>query len=227
LLPTDEANQFALDNRYTAGTFNGVALPQSLAGSVLCHASLTNWCIAANKHLNSAERKERCARITGDLAVKTGEVLNAYFASNFVPQYVTPAYAQQCLNCHGANVLGNARIQENCNPCHGNPHSASSVQELGGSVSSFQLSQNYPNPFNPTTRIRFSLPQIEKVRLEVYDIQGNLVRSLVDYELYNAGNYEVEWDGRDNNGNKVASGIYFTKMHAGKFAQTKKMNLVK
>ncbi len=227
MLPTAEANQFALDNRYTAGSFNGVALPQSLAGSVLCHASLTNWCIAANKHFNSNERKERCARITGDLAAKTGEVLNSYFAGSFVPQYVTPAYAQQCLNCHGANVLGNVRTQENCEPCHGNPHSGTNIEEIGGPVSSFQLSQNFPNPFNPSTKIRFSLPQPEKVRLEIYDIQGNLIRSLVDYELYNAGNYETEWNGTDNFGNKVTSGIYFAKMQAGKFAQTKKMTLVK
>jgi len=92
---------------------------------------------------------------------------------------------------------------------------------------SFVLSQNYPNPFNPSTRIKFSLPQTEKVKLEVYDIQGNLIKSLVDYELYQPGNYEVTWDGSDNHGSCVASGIYFTKMQAGKFAQTKKMNLVK
>lgn len=226
-MPTNEANQFALDNRYTTGSFNGVALPQSLSGSVLCHASLTNWCRVANKHFNSNERKERCGRITGDVAVKTAEVLNAYFAGNFVPQFVTPAYAQQCLTCHGANVLGNVRMQESCQPCHGNPHPSSAHYELGGAATAFALNQNYPNPFNPSTKISFSIAKNEKVRLEVYDIQGNLIRSLIDSDSFNPGNYEVEWDGKDNFGNRVVSGIYFARMQAGSYMNTKKMNLIK
>lgn len=225
-LPTDQANLVATSGQYLVHNYDQ-DLPQNVSGSVLCHASVTEWCLLAQKKVSSAERKERCARITGDIAAKTVELLNAFFAGTFTPAYADPATVTACLSCHGSAMFNNVMTKMNCEPCHGNPHSASSVEELGGNVSSFQLSQNYPNPFNPTTRIRFSLPQVEKVRLEVYDIQGNLVRSLVDYELYNAGNYEVEWDGRDNNGNKVASGIYFTKMHAGKFAQTKKMNFIK
>lgn len=228
LMPTNEANQFALDNRYTTGTFNGVALPQSIAGSVLCHASLTNWCIEAGKHLNSADRKERCARITGDLAFKTGEVLNAYFAGAFVPQFVTPAYALQCLTCHGANVLGNVRTQESCEPCHGDPHSTSDVLTEGGlTPSKFELSQNYPNPFNPNTKIQFSIPSENKVALGIYDITGQEIKTLVDHDLMKSGNYSVDWDGTDNFGNKVTSGIYFARMISGQMQKTVKMNLVK
>ncbi|NWF88302.1 MAG: T9SS type A sorting domain-containing protein, partial [Ignavibacteriaceae bacterium] len=165
--------------------------------------------------------------ITGDVAAKTVEILNAFFAGTFTPTYADPATVTACLSCHGSAVFNNVMTKMNCEPCHGNPHAGTSVEEIGGPANSFKLSQNYPNPFNPSTKIQFSLPQTEKVRIEIYDIQGNLVKSLVDYELYNAGNYELEWNGTDNNGNKVSSGIYFTKMHAGKFAQTKKMNLVK
>jgi hypothetical protein len=228
MLPTDEANQFALDNRYTAGTFNGIALPQSIAGSVLCHASLTNWCVAANKKFKDPERKERCARITGDLAAKTAEVLNAYFAGTFTPTYVTPAYAQQCLSCHGAGALENARIQESCEPCHGDPHAPLDVISQGGGIpAKFNLSQNYPNPFNPNTKIQIALPSESKVALGVYDITGQEIKTLVNHDMMNAGNYIVEWDGTDNYGNKVTSGIYFAKMMIGQMQKTIKMNLLK
>jgi hypothetical protein len=228
LMPSDEANQFALDNKYTAGTFNGISLPQSVSGSVLCHASLTNWCIEANKKFNSADRKERCARITGDLAVKTGEVLNAYFAGTFVPEYVTPAYAQQCLTCHGAGVLENVRVQESCEPCHGNPHSPQNVITEGGGIpAKFELSQNYPNPFNPNTKIQFAIPNEGKVALGIHDITGQEIKKLIDHDLLHTGKYSVEWDGTDNFGNKVTSGIYFARMTVGQMQKTIKMNLLK
>ncbi len=227
-MPTDEANQFALDNKYTTGSFNGVAQPQSIASSVLCHASLTNWCIEADKHFNSSERKERCGRITGDIAVKTAEVLNAYSAGTFTPLFVTPAYAQQCLNCHGANVLGNVRIQEDCQPCHGDPHASSNiVYEDRLKPQKFELSQNYPNPFNPNTRINFSLPVEGKVEVGVYDITGQEIKKLVDHDFLSAGNYTAEWNGTDNFGNKVVSGIYFARMISGHSQKTIKMNLTK
>jgi len=226
LIPTDEANQFALDNRYTTGSFNGVELPQSISGSVLCHASLTNWCIESGKHLASAERKERCARITGDLAVKTGEVLNAYFAGTFTPQYVTPAYAQQCLTCHSA--LGNVRIQESCEPCHANAHSPQDVIPEGGAIpAKIELSQNYPNPFNPNTKIQFAIPNEGKVALSIYDITGQEIKTLIDHDLLHTGTYSVDWNGTDNYGNKVTSGIYFARMSVGQMQKTIKMNLVK
>ena len=225
-LPTDKANQVATSGQYLVHNYDQELL-QNISGSPLCHASVTEWCIAANKKVSDTERKERCARITGDVAVKTVEILNAFFAGTFTSTYTDPATVTACLSCHGSAVFNNVMTKMNCEPCHGNPHGASSVAEIGGSAASFKLSQNYPNPFNPSTKIQFSLPQTEKVKLEIYDIQGNLVKSLVDYDLYQAGNYEVMWDGKDNHGRQVSSGIYFAKMHAGKFAQTKKMNLVK
>ena len=90
----------------------------------------------------------------------------------------------------------------------------------------YSLSQNYPNPFNPTTAIKYSIPakmksQKSNVKLVVYDILGNEVAILVN-EIKNSGNYEVNF-----NANKLASGVYFYKLTAGYFTQTKKMILLK
>jgi hypothetical protein len=225
-LPSDTANNFATTGQYLVHNFDA-ELPQNVSGSPLCHPSVTEWCIVAQKKVSDVERKERCARIAGDCAAKAVEILNAYFAGTFVPTYVDPATLTACLSCHGSAGFNNVMTRMDCQPCHGDPHNPQAVEHLPGTSSSFELNQNYPNPFNPSTKIQFAIPEPEKVRLEVYDIQGKLIRTLVDYELYNAGKYEVNWDGMDNKGNRVASGVYFAKMQAGKFAHTKKMVMTK
>jgi hypothetical protein len=88
------------------------------------------------------------------------------------------------------------------------------------------LAQNYPNPFNPATRIEFGLSAPAHVSLRIYDAAGRLVRSLVNEER-RAARYEETWDGRDSNGRSVASGIYFYRLNAGTFEQTKKMALMR
>ncbi|KXK55917.1 MAG: peptidase S8/S53 subtilisin kexin sedolisin [Chlorobi bacterium OLB5] len=85
----------------------------------------------------------------------------------------------------------------------------------------FKLSQNYPNPFNPITKINYSLPRAVKVNIQVYDILGRLVKTLVN-ENKDAGNYEVQFDGTG-----LASGVYFYRIEAGEFKDSKKMVLVK
>lgn len=91
---------------------------------------------------------------------------------------------------------------------------------------SFRLYTNYPNPFNPTTTISYDLPQSLQVRLAVYNILGQRVVLLVD-DRQAAGHYEIAWDGRDGRGQSVASGMYFYKIEAGDFVQSKKMMLLK
>jgi hypothetical protein len=88
------------------------------------------------------------------------------------------------------------------------------------------LAQNFPNPFNPTTRIAFGLSASVRVSLRIYDAAGRLVRALVNEER-RAGRYEESWDGRDSNGRAIASGIYFYRLSAGSFVETKKMALLK
>jgi hypothetical protein len=97
----------------------------------------------------------------------------------------------------------------------------------------FSLSANYPNPFNPTTRIQFTVSSSQfavhsliPTTLKVYNVLGQLVKTLVD-EPKEAGTYEVTWDGKDENGYQVASGIYFYRLQAKDFVQTKKMVLMK
>jgi hypothetical protein len=90
----------------------------------------------------------------------------------------------------------------------------------------FSLSQNYPNPFNPQTEIRFSLGSMEKVDLEIYDILGRKVRTLV-HDQRNAGEYVVRWEGRNDSGLAVSSGVYFYRLNTGTFVQVKKMLLLR
>jgi flagellar hook assembly protein FlgD len=88
------------------------------------------------------------------------------------------------------------------------------------------LAQNYPNPFNPETTIRFSLKERQKVRLIIFDITDQRVRTLVDDEL-SVGEQAISWDGRDQYGKSVASGIYFYELAAGNQVERKKMTLVR
>lgn len=90
----------------------------------------------------------------------------------------------------------------------------------------YSLSQNYPNPFNPNTQIDFTLPQSENVRLDIYNMNGQLVRTLVDRTM-TAGTHTVEWDGLANDGGKVSSGVYLYRLTAGDWTDSKKMSLVK
>ena len=90
----------------------------------------------------------------------------------------------------------------------------------------YSLSQNYPNPFNPSTSIRFALPHTGHVSLEIYNMLGQRVRTLVDEEM-KAGYYTIEWNGQGIDGKQVASGIYFYRMNTGNYQETKKMLLLK
>ena len=89
------------------------------------------------------------------------------------------------------------------------------------------LSQNYPNPFNPTTTISFSVTQTSPfVTIEIYNIKGQQVCTLVN-EVFPAGRHSVLWDGRDDHGEPVSSGLYFYKLETGNFNAIKKMILIK
>jgi 5'-nucleotidase/UDP-sugar diphosphatase len=90
----------------------------------------------------------------------------------------------------------------------------------------FQLFQNYPNPFNPETQISYSLSEGTDVRLTIYNMLGQEVKVLVD-GYQGAGTNTVVWDGRNQKGERVSSGIYFYKLCVGENVQTKKMSLMK
>ncbi len=88
------------------------------------------------------------------------------------------------------------------------------------------LGQNYPNPFNPTTEISFSLAAPTHVRLVVYNVLGQEVQTLVD-ETRDAGQHQVMWNGRDDGGSRVASGLYLYRLEAGDYVETRKMMMLK
>jgi len=87
---------------------------------------------------------------------------------------------------------------------------------------SFKLSQNYPNPFNPTTMINFTIPKKENVTLNIYDVKGQLIATLINNETKTEGTYSIEFDG-----SKLSSGMYFYKIQAGNNVETRKMILLK
>ncbi|MFA6455757.1 MAG: YCF48-related protein, partial [Bacteroidota bacterium] len=97
---------------------------------------------------------------------------------------------------------------------------------LTGIPTEFALDQNYPNPFNPATTIRYALPTNANVSIRIFDILGREVRSLMN-EQTAAGFHKVEWNGRNNSGLQVASGMYIYRIEAGSFVATKKMMLLK
>jgi len=90
----------------------------------------------------------------------------------------------------------------------------------------YSLLQNYPNPFNPQTVIQYALPHDCEVQITIYNILGQKVRTLVN-EYQEAGYKRVVWDSRNDTGEEVASGIYFYKIKAGEFTDSKKMVILK
>jgi hypothetical protein len=96
----------------------------------------------------------------------------------------------------------------------------------GSLPTEYALEQNYPNPFNPSTQIGFALPTDSEVELSVFNILGQKVTTLALGRLP-AGNHTTTWQGTDANGGAVASGIYFYRITANNFVETKKMMLLK
>lgn len=90
----------------------------------------------------------------------------------------------------------------------------------------FTLQQNYPNPFNPETTIKYSLMKDNEITLRIFNLLGQEVRTLVNERL-STGEHIIRWNGRDNLGRKVDSGVYFYRLQAGDFVETKKLLLLK
>ena len=90
----------------------------------------------------------------------------------------------------------------------------------------FSLSQNYPNPFNPVTRMDYTLPKRSRVVISIYNVLGQEVKTIINREQ-EYGYHSITWDGIDNKGKQMSSGVYFARMNSNSFSQTKKMLLVK
>jgi hypothetical protein len=112
-------------------------------------------------------------------------------------------------------VSGSAKLNANLN----SQINSFTVQAV---PTQFELDQNFPNPFNPSTNINYSVPKTSLVTIKVYDILGKEVAALVNEEK-SAGNYSVQFSANSN----MASGVYFYRMQAGSFTETKKLILLK
>ncbi len=125
-LPTDTANQYAVNHEYLVETmkYDG-ELVQSVAKGNLCHMSVTNWCEAAGVAESDVKRAERCARLTGDVAARAVEILNAQYAGTFAATTPLPSAAASCKACHKtdgvAPVLDYTNGKMDCDLCHA-PH---------------------------------------------------------------------------------------------------------
>ena len=89
-----------------------------------------------------------------------------------------------------------------------------------------ELGNNYPNPFNPSTTIEYAVPQSGNVTIDIYNLVGQRIKTLVD-DAFSAGRYKTVWDGKDNAGVNVSSGIYFYSISSGNVSIVKKMVLIK
>jgi len=100
------------------------------------------------------------------------------------------------------------------------------IEKENNKPNTFSLEQNYPNPFNPITTINFQIPFESHVTIMIYDIMGREISTILDKPMI-GGYHDVKWNGRDKSGQVVGGGIYFYKILAGDFVQTKKMLLLK
>jgi hypothetical protein len=131
-------------------------------------------------------------------------------------------YIYQYDEIPGVSIFNQNTISENGGWYYHNYfHIGTDVSDESGVITDFRLSQNYPNPFNPSTTISWQSPVSGHQTLKIYDVLGNEVATLVN-EFRNAGSYEVDFDA-----SKLSSGVYFYKLQAGDFVQTKKMLLMK
>lgn len=121
-LPSDISNEYARDHAFLVPELKTDEwLEASVAGGNLCHLSVTHWCLASGFNEGDIQRKERCARLTGDVAAKAVELLNAEFAGTFVSEYDAPAALSNCTACHvpeTETALSWTNGRMDCGLCH-------------------------------------------------------------------------------------------------------------
>ncbi len=225
LIPSDISNDYAVaGDKYTA-TKSDEVLTQNESGSVLCHVSCTKWCEASGVAINDAKRKERCARLTGDVAAKAAELLNDHYGSGFTAEYVAPAGIASCMACHSAEgAHKNVASKSDCNQCHGDYEKAhSSVGQKSIESNNFRVEQNFPNPFTNRTTIHYQLERFDTVSIEIFSMDGKRVKTLMTNKPHGSGVYTIEWDGTSDTGGRAEAGVYIFRFRAGSKVQTVSM----
>ena len=121
-LPTDLSNQYAVDKKYGVNKYDQEIKPCK-SGSPMCHVSATKWCNEAYVEITQVERKERCARMTGDSVAFAIQILNDYHDNRFKSVYVEPESIAACVSCHGKDgEKVDTSSKMNCVQCHGDSH---------------------------------------------------------------------------------------------------------
>ncbi len=152
------------------------------------------------------------SNLVGDQHIILMYGLNGETLSGDKIQLFTASEDYEILSIIAANILSKAMNIE---------------QRNGLLPETFELSQNFPNPFNPSTEIKFTVGKDELISLNIYDIQGRLVSSLIDNYFYSAGSYKMNWDGKNQYGTQVPSGMYLYKLESSNQIVTRKMVLMK
>jgi len=215
--PSDISNTYAQGHTFGNNWFD-MPLPQSQSNSPLCHVSTTKWVELSAFPIEGNERNERCARLSGDVAAMAVALLNAHFEGSFTPAYVPPSEIAYCLGCHGPGTMkSNVFGKMDCMNCH--IDHTSSVKASQRPALSIGLSS--PNPFSSSTRISFMLAKDEDVSMHVYDLNGMLVRRLLDDCHLPQGEHEIIWDGRNEHGASVKPGMYIFHCRAGRSTVTR------
>ena len=213
LFPSTISNDYAMNHIFTVNNYDG-DLAQNEPESPLCHASVTRWCAFTDTAVGAVERKERCARLTADVAAKVVELLNENYAGTFEPGYVPPASIAGCMACHGSDGLeNNVKAKMECVSCHGEEPHTSGIFE--GHKNTILLNQNFPNPFNYGTTIEFSLTNRENVTVLIYNMSGEHIKTLISNKALSAGKQSIKWDGNTEYGNNAAPGMYIYRFKAG------------
>lgn len=161
-----------------------------------------------------------------DLAAGTGTIANLYFKLDPGVQEVTLNPITLENPSHSLTFYYNDYSSGRAEVKAVNPEIGAISASNAVLPTAYGLSQNSPNPFNPTTIIAYALPQAGEVKISVFNILGQNVKDLVNGYMQ-AGNHQVVWDGKDHSGAAVASGVYFYKISAKDFSDTKKMVLLK
>jgi len=214
-------------------TPSGVCTPNSSSktGPTRPSTPVVNQCYYILAHQYIAAKLNILNGASSTPAVDAAIVWATQFFNTNGPTSSIPKAMQQTaisyaslLDQYNNGLIGPGHCSEVILP--GSKFEASDEEDAVQIPDAFELGQNFPNPFNPVTEISFSLPKSCEVTLEVFNITGQKVTTLIN-GFFEAGNHSVMWDSRATNGQSLASGIYLYRLKAGEASETKKMILMK
>ncbi len=206
---------------------DGNSSNQSVASHTYTSGNTYNWSLTVTDDQGATDQASGSINISGlpspltvsptsgNIAPGGNALITATYNANGVSQG----------NYSGSIIIGGNGGTVNL-PVTVNVDNAASIDDEGQIVEGFYLAQNYPNPFNPETWISYRLESAETAKLVVYNSLGQIVRTLVD-QRQPAGNYLVQWDGKDDLARPLGSGVYFYRLIAGEQSLSRKMLFLK